>query len=69
MSYLKMLERQKIETEKYERETAALRLEVLTAHDLYTLYDGEYLKELSEFHKAYKEKKLSLEQESYSKSE
>ena len=56
MSYLNKLKAEKEAALKYEQETIDLKTAIFNINNLYSLYDGNFLKQLKEFIKNYKPK-------------
>ena len=57
MSYLNILESERKNREKYEKEDLLLRTAITECNSLYSLHDGDFLEKLQEFIKQYKDEK------------
>jgi len=56
MTWLQKLKNEKEASDKYNDEQARLKLQIKLINDLYSILDGEFLKELEKFTEKFKQK-------------
>lgn len=54
MSYLNLLQQQKNDRDKYEREEHQLKVAITECNNLFSLHDGDFLEKLEKFIDDYK---------------